>query len=331
MAPYLSNSGSPPATLPESSSTSRPTLYILSDFHPEAVKHAQDLFNCVLFGDPEGENWRKNATAILIKDYYITDDDLKAAPQLKVIGKQGVGLDKIDLGACKRHGVEVCNSPGINAGAVAEMTLCLALNVAREVTHITMRQRVQGEAIRKETVNGTLLSKTTLGIVGMGHIGQAVARMFSGALQTPVIAFDPFAPKSGGPWDHIPHRRAESLDEILDAADIVTLHLPLSDNTTGIISAPQLKRMKSSAILLNTARGGLVDEDDLVKALEEGSIWGAGFDCHVQEPPTLAKYERLWNCPRFVGTPHIAAATDETQIATINAATDKVYKFLVGE
>jgi phosphoglycerate dehydrogenase-like enzyme len=167
-----------------------------------------------------------------------------------------------------------------------------------------------------------------LGIVGMGHIGQAVARMFHGALNTPIIAYDPFAPRSGGPWDQIPHQRADSLNDILDQADIVTLHLPLSADTHGMISAPQLKRMKSSAILLNTARGGLVDEDDLTEALENGRIWGAGFDCHAQEPPTLEKYQRLWNCPRFVGTPHIAAATDETQIATINAATDKVYKFL---
>ena len=278
-----------------------------------------------------GDDWRNTATAILIKDYRITDNDLEAAPQLKVIGKQGVGLDMIDLEACKRRGVEVCNSPGINAGAVAEMTLCLAMNVAREVTQMTHRQRVKGEAIRKETVNGVLLSKKVLGVVGMGHIGQAVAKMFSGGLQTSIVAFDPYAPKLGGPWEHIPHQRVDSLDDILDVCDIVSLHLPLTASTKGMISAPQLRRMKPSSILLNTARGGLVDEDDLTYALEQGHIWGAGFDCHVQEPPTLAKYERLWKCPRFVGTPHIAAATDETQVATINAATDKVYRFLMGK
>ncbi|KAL2204906.1 hypothetical protein CC79DRAFT_1358981 [Sarocladium strictum] len=331
MAPYLSNSESPAEQLPEPSSSGKPSLYILSDFHPEAVKHAQELFDCVLYGDPRGDDWRKTATAILIKDYYITDADLEAAPQLKVIGKQGVGLDKIDLEACKRRGVEICNSPGINAGAVAEMTLCLALNVAREVTDLILRQRVKGEAIRKETVNGILLGGRTIGIIGMGHIGQAVARMFSGALNTPVIAYDPYAPKSGGPWESIPHKRVESVDKILDQSDIVTLHLPLSDATRNIISAPQLKRMKSSAILLNTARGGLVNEEDLTEALQQGQIWGAGFDCHEQEPPTLEKYQKLWSCPRFVGTPHIAAATDETQIATINAATDKVYKFLTSK
>lgn len=318
----------------------KPQLYILSDFHPQAVKHAQSLFDCVLYGDARGEGWKSNATAILIKDFAITDADLAAAPQLRVIGKQGSGLDQIDLKACERRGVRVCNSPGINAGAVAEMALCLALSVAREVPQIVLRQRVGGEAIRKETVSGLLLSNRVVGVVGMGHIGQAVARMFQGGLGCSVMAFDPYYPfpneikeseKSQNPWDAIPHRRVESLDDLLDTADVVTVHVPLTPDTRDLIAAPQLRRMKSTAILLNTARGGIVNENDLADALEQGQIWGAGFDCHVQEPPTLQRYERLWRCPSFVGTPHIAAATDETQIATINAATDKVYRFLMGK
>lgn len=329
MAPYLSTMDSPEPQLPTANPANpKPKLYILSDFHPEAVKHAQSLFDCVLYGDPETENWRSSATAILIKDYYIRDEDLKAAPQLKVIGKQGVGLDKVDVEACERRGVKICNSPGVNAGAVAEMTLCLALSVARQVPDLVLRQRVGGEAIRKETVAGMLLSNKVVGVIGMGHIGQAVARMFAAGLQCSIVAFDPYFPRAAGPWESIPHRRVDELDEALEAADIVTVHVPLTAGTKGLISAPQLKKMKNNAILLNTARGGIVDEDDLLEALEQGQIWGAGFDCHVQEPPTLAKYERLWGCGRFVGTPHIAAATDETQIATINAATDGVYRFL---
>ncbi|KAF6818238.1 hypothetical protein CMUS01_11947 [Colletotrichum musicola] len=310
----------------------KPQLYILSDFHPEAVKHAQSLFDCVLYGDPKGNNWKSNATGILIKDFPITDADLAEAPQLRVIGKQGSGLDQIDLEACERRGVAVRNSPGINAGAVAELALCLALSVAREVPQIVHRQRVGSESIRKETVSGLLLSGRVVGVVGMGYIGQAVARMFQGGLGCSVVAFDPYFPTQGeSPWGGIAHRRVKSLDELLDAADVVTVHVPLNAGTRDLIAAPQLRRMKSTAILLNTARGGIVNEDDLADALEQGQIWGAGFDCHVQEPPTLERYERLWRCPRFVGTPHIAAATDETQVATINAATDKVYSFLMEE
>ncbi|KXJ86224.1 D-3-phosphoglycerate dehydrogenase [Microdochium bolleyi] len=320
----------PDADTRSSRPPARPQLWILSDFHPEAVKHAQSLFDCVLFEDPRGRGWRAHAEAILIKDYYITDADLAAAPQLRVIGKQGVGLDKIDLEACRRRGVRVCNTPGLNAGAVAEMATCLAFSVARQVPHMVERQK-SGEAIRKETVAGMLLSNKTIGVVGMGHIGQAVARMWLGGLQAKVIAFDPYYPKadSGGAWEQIPHERTDDLDTLLAASDVVTLHVPLSSSTRDMIAAPQLARMKKTAILLNTARGGIVNEDDLADALERGAIWGAGFDCHVQEPPTLARYERLWGSPRFVGTPHIAAATDETQIATINGATDGVYRFLM--
>ncbi|KAF4333018.1 d-3-phosphoglycerate dehydrogenase [Fusarium beomiforme] len=308
--------------------TIKPQLYILSDFHPEAVKYAQKSFDCVLYGDPRTENWRSHATAILIKDYYITEQDLVAAPQLRVIGKQGVGLDKVDVEACKRHNVKICNTPGVNASAVAEMALCLALTVAREVPQMVIRQRIQGEAIRKETVAGMLLSKKVLGVVGMGHIGQAIARMFFAGLQAQIVAFDPYHPDDSDSWEQIPHRRFKTLNELLKVADVVTLHVPLTPSTKNMIAAPQMKLMKKTAILINTARGGIVNEDDLVQALEERWIWGAGFDCHCEEPPTLAKYERLWSCPRFVGTPHIAAATDETQIATINGATDGILRFL---
>lgn len=332
MAPNIPN---PASEITESqhrvthgSSCDKPKLYILSDFHPVAVQHAQELFDCVLYGDPEGENWRNKATAILIKDYHITECDLIASPQLQVIGKQGVGLDKVDVEACNRRGVKICNSPGINAGAVAEMTLCLALSVAREVPQLVLRQRAQGEVIRKETVAGLLLSGKTVGIIGMGNIGQAVARMFVGGLQASIIAFDPYYAKGDGPWDAIPHRRVDSLEDLIDVSDVISIHVPLTHETTNLISASEMKRMKRNAILLNTARGGIVNESDLAEALQKGYIWGAGFDCHVQEPPTLELYRDLWDSPRFVGTPHIAAATDETQIATINAAVDGVYRYL---
>ncbi|CAG9989376.1 unnamed protein product [Clonostachys byssicola] len=325
MAPFLSNT----EVEVSNPSSAKPRLYILSDFHPDAVKYAQSLFDCVLFEDPRGAHWRSDATAILIKDYYITEKDLIAAPQLKVVGKQGVGLDKVDVDACKKHGVEVFNTPGVNAGAVAEMTMCLGFSVARQVPQLCLRQRVEGEVIRKETVNGLLLSGKTIGVIGMGNIGQAVARMFYGGLGCPIVTYDPYHPGGSGPWDHIPHTRVDVLDQLLQRSDVVTIHVPLTPSTKGLISYPQLQKMKRSAVLLNTARGGIVDEDDLARGLEEGLIWGAGFDCHVEEPPTKKTYERLWSHPQFVGTPHIAAATDETQIATINAATDKVYKFLV--
>lgn len=306
----------------------KPQLYILSEFQPGAVTYAQSLFNCILHTDPKALDWRTHATAILIKDYDITAADLDAAPQLRAIGKQGVGVDRIDVAACKARGVHVCNAPGVNAGAVAEMALALAMSVARGIPAITRRMVVDGEAIRKETVAGLLLTGKTIGIIGMGNIGVAVARMFRGAFGCEVIAYDPFAPEKGGPWDGIPHTRVLTLDLLLEASDVATVHVPLSTATKGLISYAEMQKMKNTAILLNTARGGIVHEDDLVRALDEGLIYGAGFDCHIQEPPTREKYERLWSHDCFVGTPHIAAATDETQIATANYATDRVWEVM---
>ncbi|BCS29534.1 uncharacterized protein APUU_71104A [Aspergillus puulaauensis] len=322
----------------------KPTLYILSEFHPSSVKHAQSLFNCILPSSPQATHWRAHATAILIKDYHITEPDLAAAPQLRIIGKQGVGLDKVDTDACIRYNVRICNTPGVNASAVAEMTLALALTVARQIPSLTHRQIAAGEAIRKETVQGALLTKKTVGVIGMGHIGERVARMFHGAFQSGVVAYDPYfgleqgieeeenngqrKGKDSRKWEGIPYKRVHHLSELLQSSDIVTVHVPLTHSTRGLISRPELQSMKRSAILLNTARGGIVDEDDLVAALEEGLIWGAGVDCHVQEPPTRERYGRLWSHPRVVGTPHVAAATEETQIATTNAAIDAVYSYM---
>lgn len=166
---------------------------------------------------------------------------------------------------------------------------------------------------------------------GMGNIGREAARMFHNGLRTPVITYDPYFPAESPGWGEIPHRRVHDLSELLVAADIVSVHVPLTPATDGLISLPQLKQMKSTAIVLNTARGGIVNEEDLTVALEERIIAGAGFDCHAQEPPPKSRYERLWNCKGFVGTPHIAAATDETQVATTNGATDQVYDFMLKE
>lgn len=240
MAPYLSTMDSSDTRLsPTNPASPKPKLYILSDFHPEAVKHAQSLFDCVLYGDPQGENWRSNATAILIKDYYIRDEDLKAASKLKVIGKQGVGLDKVDVEACERRGVKVCNSPSVNAGAVAEMTLCLALSVARQVPELVLRQRVDGEAIRKETVSGMLLSNKVVGIIGMGHIGQVVTQMFAGGFQCSIVAYDPYFPRTTGPWESVPHRRVDE-EMCVDCNIWHTLGEPREDVPSGCKCTPRL-------------------------------------------------------------------------------------------
>ena len=165
MAPHNTEDTSLVSSPGPFTSQRKPRLFILSEFHPKAVEHAQSLFDCVLHTDPLALEWRKHASAILIKDYYIKDEDLAAAPQLRAIGKQGVGLEKVDVEACKKRGVKVFNTPGVNATAVAEMALSLAFSVARDIPQMVIRQKVQGEVIRKETVSGMLLMGKTLGVM----------------------------------------------------------------------------------------------------------------------------------------------------------------------
>lgn len=205
--------------------------------------------------------------------------------------------------------------------------MALTLNVARDISGLWYRQLAHGEVIRKEACNGLLLTGKTIGVIGMGHIGRQIARMFKGAFGTRTIAYDPFAPE--GAWADFDHERVHDLDDLLFNADVVSVHVPLTPETSSMIGYSQMQKMKWTAILINASWGGIVDEADLQRALDEKLIWGCGFDCHVQEPPTLEKYGELWSYKHYVGTPHVAAATDETQIATTNAAIDFVYQHMV--
>lgn len=214
------------------------------------------------------------------------------------------------------------NTPGVNARAVAETVLTLAMAVAREVGHISTQQN-QGIPCPKEKLSGLLLHRKTIGIIGMGNVGKAVAQIFRGAFDSTVIGYDPYLLKDA--WADVPHIRA-TLDEVLETADIVTLHIPLTESTRGIISYPQMQSMKGTAIVINTARGGIVNEADLERALRERLIWGAGLDCHEQEPPTKEKYGALWELG-VVSTPHIGAATEQTQMETGLAAAKYLHEF----
>ena len=302
----------------------RPTMYLMEAFHPVAVAHCQTKFRTILHGTPEFESWRENARYLLIKSAWLTAEDVASCKNLIAVGKQGVGLDRIDEAACAARGVKVFNTPGINARTVAELTLGLTIAVARDVRSISVRQAA-GEVVPKETCDGIILHKKTVGIVGMGNIGTEVARIFRGAFESPIVAYDPYVPAHT--WSAIPHTRASSLDDVLRNCDVLTIHCPLTPETRGMIAYPQLKMMGRSAILINAARGGIVNEDDLEKALSEKLLWGAGLDCHEEEPPPLEKYKGLW-AQRVTSTPHIGAATSEMQALMAMTAINYVYDFI---
>jgi glyoxylate reductase len=223
----------------------------------------------------------------------VDDELLDRAPRLRVVANFAVGLDNVDLAACARRGVAVCNTPDVLTDATADLTLALILAAARRV--------VEGDSmVRAGTwtgwepgqLLGMELAGRTLGIVGNGRIGRAVARR-GAAFGMRVITSRP-AP----------------LDELLAASDVVSLHVPLTPATRGLIGARELGLMKPTAILINTARGACVDEAALIDALDGGRIGGAGLDVYTREPEVP---EGLRRQPRAVLLPHLGSATRETR------------------
>jgi len=234
----------------------------------------------------------------------VTADLLAAGSRLRVVGRAGIGVDNVDVKAATERGILVVNAPTANALSATEHTFALLLALARRVPAADASLRA-GEWNRKAFV-GVELQGKTLGVIGFGRIGQRVAAR-ARAFEMQVVAHDPFL-------DAAAARRLDvellELDELLERADAVTLHTPLTDSTRGLIDAGRLARMKPGALLVNCARGGVVDEAALLAALEEDRLGGAAIDVFAEEP--LTSFE-LVRHPKVVATPHIGAQTREAQ------------------
>ncbi|KAI9665749.1 MAG: hypothetical protein M1821_003683 [Bathelium mastoideum] len=310
---------------------SKPIVYVLDPYHPDAVAALQKAssVDVVLPDDPRRNGWHADANALMIRsETRVTSEDLTQAKKLKVIVKQGVGVDNIDLGSAKEHGVVVCNTPALNSEAVAELTLTLALCIARRVSEIDRRVR-RGEAIVRSQTLGQSLYHKTIGIIGMGNIGKVVARKWIAAMEGQIVGYDPFAP--GDVWADISHRRVEKLEELLDVSDVISLHVPLASSTRSMIGKAQFDRMKNNAIFLNCARGGIVDEAALTDALTNKKIFGAALDAMEVEPPTLQAYDELLKNENLIMTPHIGASTRENQIRSGMAVVETLFLVLEGK
>ncbi|KAL3458099.1 D-3-phosphoglycerate dehydrogenase [Aspergillus heterothallicus] len=305
---------------------SKPTVFVLDEIHPKALEYGREIFNIIALGEPGHEKWRE-AEYLMIRTSHLTAADIASCPNLKAIGKQGVGIEKIDTKACDERGIKIFNTPGANSRAVAELVAALALSLARQIPRI-YAQELGGARVAKEKCSGLLLTRRTVGILGMGNIGLEVARIFSRGFDAEIVAYDPFLPSEA--WADVPHKRASSIEDVLRVSDLVTPHMPLLPETRGLISYPQFQIMKRNAILVNAARGGIVSETDLERALREGLIWGASLDCHEEEPPSADRYGELWK-QNVVSTPHIGAVTEETLIGTATVALQRLHEFAVAD
>jgi (S)-sulfolactate dehydrogenase len=239
--------------------------------------------------------------ALIVRNRTRVDREVvEAAPALRVVGRLGVGLDNIDLAACEARGVKVIPATGANALSVAEYVMCTAMVLLRGAYSST-RAVLDGNWPRDALQGGREIAGKTLGIVGYGTIGRTVARLAAG-LGMNVIACDPMMEKTD------PQRR--DLDSLFESSDVVTLHVPLSNATRSLVDAPRLARMKKDAILINTSRGGIVDEAALAGALRAGRLGGAALDVFSEEP--LRAGSPLDGVPNLLLTPHVSGLTRES-------------------
>lgn len=249
-----------------------------------------------------------DAAALIVRNRTQVDGELlEAAPKLKVVGRLGVGLDNIDTAACMARGIEVIPATGANAQAVAEYVIGVAMVLLRTAYHSTPAV-AEGTWPRGALSEGREIAGKTLGLVGFGGIGRLTARLGHGIGMT-VVGFDPELPASSPAWA-AHHTAPRSLAEVLAESDVVSLHVPLTRETRGLVDARRIAAMKRDAILVNTARGGVVDEAAVAAALREGRLGGAALDVFDREP--LPAGSLLAGCPRLLLTPHIAGVTRES-------------------
>lgn len=300
-------------------------IYILDAFHEAGIELARQHAEVVCWPDPAIRNWPEDADGVMVRMTPITAADLARARRLKVVCKQGVGFDTIDVDAARARGIPVCRTPGVNSEAVAEMGFALALSVTRRVTRFDRMLRAGDEIVRPQHL-GIEMHGKTVGVVGMGAIGTVTARKWRGAFSTQILAYDPYA--AANAWADITHTRMNSLEEMLPRVDLLTLHLPLTPQTRYLIGRDALALMKPDAVLINVSRGGLVDETALYEAMRSGHLFGAGLDVWEVEPPPLD--HPLLSLPNVVGTPHAAGGTHDTQERSSRQVAQQVIDVLAG-
>jgi D-3-phosphoglycerate dehydrogenase len=263
-----------------------------------------------------------NFDAIIVRSQTkVTEQVFEAGKRLKAVARAGVGLDNIDLNAAKRLGIIVVNSSEAPSNAVTELVLGLMLSLARRIPEGDHSMK-KGKWIKKR-LTGIELKGKTLGIIGFGRIGYQLAKK-AGALEMRVLAYDVVMEKL---MEFVEEAGVDTvnLDELLRSSDFVTIHVPLLPQTKHMIGTEEISSMKDGAYLINAARGGVIDEDALRKALVSGKLAGAALDVYEEEPPRDISLTGLQN---VVSLPHIGAATVEAQRANSAIVAEKLIKIL---
>ena len=289
--------------------TGKPALVVTAaDLAPEALALLQD-FSLVFAGKTPTEDdivalcREHNPVAIIVRYSKVGAVAMDAAPALRVISKHGSGTDTIDKAAAAQRGIDVVAAVGVNAAAVAEQALALLMSCAKSV--VALDARMRGGHWDKSTHKSVELAGKTIGLIGLGAIGQRMAAVAHG-LDMRVIGFDPYAQNLPAYVERVP------LERIWRESDAISLHCPLTDDNRGMVNAATLAQCRSGVILVNTARGGLVDEDALLAAVRSGQVMAAGLDSFATEP--MAAGHPFQQEPRIILSPHIGGVTSAAYV-----------------
>jgi len=255
----------------------------------------------------------------------VTGELLLAAPRLKVVGRLGVGLDNIDLKACQERGIEVCPATGANDDSVAEWVIVCVMMLFRGAFSFR-KQMLDGQWPRSQAMGRETAGKS-LGLVGFGRIARQTAKRAL-AVGMKVAGYDPFVPAGEPCWNGV--KKIDELRDLLAQSDAVSLHVPLDDATRHLINPRAIEWMKKGAILVNAARGGVLDENAMVAALRSGRLAGAALDVYETEPLTAAAAAVFSDLRNLILTPHIGGVTIESNQRVSQVTMDNVRRFLEG-
>ncbi len=307
---------------------SRPRILVVQPIHEAGMALLAERCDTVVAPDASVATLTalaREADGLLARTAPIPAAVIEAAPRLRVIARHGVGVDNIDVAAATRRRIPVAYTPDANRVSVAEHVLALLLALAKRLPEYDAATR-RGHWEARNSYGAMDLAGKTLGVVGMGRVGATVARKAAAGLDMRVFGYDPHLPAAA-----IAAAGAEPvarLEDLLAASDAVTLHVPLTPATRGLVGGRALARMRPTAILINTSRGGIVDEVALRDALAAGRLRGAALDVFETEPPGAA--DPLFTLPNVIVTPHSAALTMECAIRMATGAARAIIDVLDG-
>lgn len=286
-------------------------VFVRAAIHPDAVAYlrAEPRIQTVTWDEPEAARWEEEADAVIIRGLDITGEEIARCRKLKVIGRHGAGVDAVDLEAAKAKGIKVMNTPFENSQSVAELAVAFMLASGRNIGGASALVREGNWAEGRKGKGCVELSGATVGFVGFGRIAKLVATMVKTAFAARVRAYDPFV--SPQAWAEMRDfvSPCASVEELFASCDYISIHVPKTKDTAGLVNAKVFAAAKKGLVLVNTARGGVVDEAALYDALKNGTVRAAASDVFEKEPLDTAS--PLLSLPNFIATPHYGGATEQ--------------------